>query len=101
MIQDYIDGKWVNSFGNTFVPVVNPANGQELAVCPLGTAADVDRAVQSAEQAFKSWRQVPVVERIQYFFQLKTLLDSHLEEIAKHLRPFVLPKTRDPHHYKG
>ena len=85
MIQDFIDGKWVNSLGNTFVPVVNPANGQELAVCPMGTFADVDRAVQSAGEAFKEWRQVPAIERIQYLFQLKTLLDSHLEEIAKRI----------------
>ncbi len=82
MVQDFIDGKWMNSLGNTFVPVFNPANGQELAVCPLGTTADVDRAVQAASRAFVSWRQVPSVERIQYLFHLKTLLDAHLEEVA-------------------
>ena len=85
MIQDFIDGKWVNSLGNTFVPVVNPANGQELTSCPLGTVADVDRAVLSASQAFLEWRSVPVVERIQYLFQLKTLLDANLDEIAKRI----------------
>ncbi len=85
MVQDFIDGKWLNSLGNTFFPVLNPANGKELAVCPMGTVADVDRAVQSASQAFEEWRQVPVVERVQYLFQLKTLLDANLEEIAKRI----------------
>ncbi|MGK5084677.1 CoA-acylating methylmalonate-semialdehyde dehydrogenase [Bdellovibrionota bacterium FG-1] len=83
MIRDYIDGKWVQSSGKTFVPVINPANGQELGSCPLGTAGDVDRAVKAAHVAFQEWKQVPVIERIQYLFKLKPLLEQNLEELAK------------------
>lgn len=83
MIQDYVDGKWVSSMGKTGVPIVNPATGQEIETCPMGTAADVDRAVKAAHAAFLEWRHVPVVERIQFLFRLKPLLDANVEELAK------------------
>jgi malonate-semialdehyde dehydrogenase (acetylating)/methylmalonate-semialdehyde dehydrogenase len=82
MVQDFVDGKWIHSLSHTSVPVINPANGQELAMCPMGTSADADRAVLAASRAFHGWRQVPVVERVQYLFQLKSHLESHLEELA-------------------
>lgn len=83
MIQDYIDGKWVDSSSKTGVPIVNPATGQEIGSCPLGTMTDVNRAVKAASEAFLTWRHVPVAERVQYLFKIKTLLDENLESIAK------------------
>jgi len=82
LIQDYVNGKWVSSFGKDSVAIINPANRQELEACPLGTAADVDRAVKAAQEAFHEWKNVPVIERIQYLFKLKTLMESNLEAIA-------------------
>lgn len=82
MIQDYINGKWVASLGTRPIPIVNPATGVEIETCPDGTAADVDRAMKAASEAFKEWKNVPVIERIQPLFKLKTLLESHLEDIA-------------------
>jgi malonate-semialdehyde dehydrogenase (acetylating)/methylmalonate-semialdehyde dehydrogenase len=83
VIQDYVDGKWVSSLGKTSTPIINPANKKELASCPMGTAADVDRAVKAAQLAFHEWKLVPVIERVQYLFKLKPLLEANLEEIAK------------------
>jgi malonate-semialdehyde dehydrogenase (acetylating) / methylmalonate-semialdehyde dehydrogenase len=83
MIQDYVDGKWVASSGKSTYPVINPATGQEIDQCPIGGASDVDRAVKAAQVAFTSWQHVPVVERIQYLFRLKTLMDANLEELAR------------------
>lgn len=83
MVRDFIDGQWVSSLAKTSVPIVNPATGEEIASCPMGTASDVDRAVHSAQAAFQEWKQVPVIERIQYLFKLKHLLDAHVEELAR------------------
>jgi malonate-semialdehyde dehydrogenase (acetylating)/methylmalonate-semialdehyde dehydrogenase len=63
--------------------VLNPATGEELGRTPLSPAAEVDIAVQSAQQAFPGWRRVPVTERVQYLFKLKGLLEEHFEEIAR------------------
>ena len=83
MIRDYIDGKWVASSAKASVPIVNPATGQELESCPLGTAADADRAVKAAQAAFAAWKNVPVIDRVQYLFKLKPLMEANVEELAR------------------
>jgi aldehyde dehydrogenase (NAD+) len=61
MIKNYINGEWVNSTGTETVEVINPANEEVLALSPLGTSKDVEKAVMAAKEAFKkSHRSVPV-----------------------------------------
>jgi malonate-semialdehyde dehydrogenase (acetylating) / methylmalonate-semialdehyde dehydrogenase len=83
VVRNYINGHWVASHGTSTVDVINPANAKVIAKCPLGTSSDVDLAVAAAKEAFKTWRQVPTIERTQYFFKLKTLLEEHAEELAR------------------
>ena len=82
-LLNYVQGEWQPSATSDYVAVVNPATAELLARTPLSTAADVDAAVQSAAQAFPSWRRTPPGERIQYLFKLKNLLEEHLGEIAR------------------
>lgn len=83
MISDYIGGQWVPSSAKNSVSIVNPATGKEINRCPLGSSEDVNRAVQAAQTAFQDWKQVPAIERVQYLFKLKPLLEAHVEELAK------------------
>src|SRR5437660_9564257 len=62
--------------------VINPATGRVLAEVPYATVEDVDRAVRAAHQAFLTWRDVPVVDRVQPLYRFKALLDKHHTEIA-------------------
>ncbi len=82
-IQNYFGGAWHKSSATEFLDVTNPATGERIARTPLSTAADVDAAVQAAAEAFPAWRRTPPGERIQYLFKLKSLLEDHIEEIAK------------------
>ena len=63
--------------------VTNPATGAVLAEVPYATAADVDRAVRTAHEAFLKWREVPVVDRVQVLYRYKTLLEKHADELAR------------------
>jgi malonate-semialdehyde dehydrogenase (acetylating)/methylmalonate-semialdehyde dehydrogenase len=83
MIKHYINGKWLESQSKETVVVENPATGELLGKCPLGTAGELDQAVQAAKEAFKTWRSVPAADRTQYFFKLKSLLEENFEEISK------------------
>ena len=83
VLQNYINGTWVASAGTTLLDVKNPATGALLAQVPLGTAGDVDRAVEAAQKAFPAWRETPPVVRARYLFKFKALLDKHADEIAK------------------
>lgn len=82
-VKNYINGEWIESLGKETVDIINPANGKVLGHTPLGTAQDVDKAVQAAKQAYKIWRETPVIDRTQIFFKLKTLLEEHAEELAQ------------------
>ena len=63
MIQNYINGEWVDSDTTTFGDVWNPALGQKIAQVPYGTAGDVHRAVAAAKAAFPEWRETPPLTR--------------------------------------
>lgn len=82
-LNNYIGGEWVASSGKETLDVRNPATGELLAKVPLSTKEDVDRAVQSAQKAFPSWRATPPVVRARVLFKMKALLDQHFEEIAR------------------
>jgi malonate-semialdehyde dehydrogenase (acetylating) / methylmalonate-semialdehyde dehydrogenase len=77
-----IAGAWVAPQGAGSQPIVNPANGETLATLPYGGAADVDRAAQDAHRAWLSWREVPVVDRVQPLYRFKTLLEKNVREVA-------------------
>src|SRR5579872_6048245 len=82
-ISYYINGAWEKPAGHSTQPVTNPATGQTIAEVPFATAADIDRAVRSAHEAFLKWREVPVVDRVQVLYRYKTLLEKHAEEVAR------------------
>src|SRR5262249_9669958 len=60
----------------------NPATGERLGACPVGTAADVNAAVKAARAAFPAWRDTPTPVRARYLFDLRNLLEQHFEELA-------------------
>lgn len=64
------------------IDVYDPALGRPIARAPLSGAEIVDRAAQTAAEAQREWRHVPVGERIQPLFKLKQLLERDRNEIA-------------------
>ncbi len=84
-LLNYVNGKWESPQSTDTLEVKNPATGEVLASVPLSPAGEVERAVQSAQAAFSDWRRTPPGERVQHLFKLKTLLETHREEIARTL----------------
>lgn len=83
MVKNFIGGEWVPSKGTATVEIINPATEEVLDHCPLGTTDDVNKAVAAAKEAFTTWRKVPAMDRVQYFFRLKTLLEENFDELVK------------------
>ncbi|NWG08477.1 MAG: CoA-acylating methylmalonate-semialdehyde dehydrogenase [Chloroflexi bacterium] len=82
-ILNYINGEWVKPGVTEYFDVINPATGQVIARTPLSAKADVDAAAKAANEAFKTWRRVPVQDRVQYLFKLRDLLKTNIDEIAR------------------
>ena len=81
-VSYYINGAWEKPEGGDLHPVVNPASGQVLAQVPYATESQVDRAVRAAHDAFLTWREVPVVDRVQVLYRYKALLEQHAPALA-------------------
>ncbi len=82
-LRNYVGNKWVDSAATEYLQVLNPATTEVLAKVPLSPASEVDAAVQVAFEAFHEWRRVPAVDRVQYLFKLKDLLEENADDIAK------------------
>src|SRR5690625_216773 len=82
-LQHYINGEWVDSTSDQTEEVYNPATGEVIAYVPIGTAADVDRAVKVANAAFEDWKEVPVPKRARILFKFQQLLVDHWDELAR------------------
>lgn len=82
-VQNYINGRFVNSTAAAVLPVISPLDGTSLSTVPLSTAADLDDAVRAAKAAFPAWSKMPIKERVQVFFRYKTLLEKNLKELAE------------------
>ncbi|MES3676527.1 CoA-acylating methylmalonate-semialdehyde dehydrogenase [Halomonas elongata] len=78
----YIDGQAVPSRSQEVRDVVNPATQEVVARVPFCTVEEVDRAVASAREAFKSWRKVPLAKRQRIMLKLQALIREHTEELA-------------------
>jgi malonate-semialdehyde dehydrogenase (acetylating)/methylmalonate-semialdehyde dehydrogenase len=65
------------------VPIFNPALGQPTGECPVADDFTVDAAVACASKAFPAWSQTPALRRARVFFRFKTLLESHMDDLAR------------------
>jgi malonate-semialdehyde dehydrogenase (acetylating) / methylmalonate-semialdehyde dehydrogenase len=81
-IHNFIGGRWISSSSPAGLELANPATGEALGRSPAGSAEEVDAAVTAAHAAFSSWRSTPAVDRVQYLFKLKALLEEHLDQLA-------------------
>jgi malonate-semialdehyde dehydrogenase (acetylating) / methylmalonate-semialdehyde dehydrogenase len=82
-IQNYINGRFVQSTTSKTLNVISPLDGSFLSTVPMSTSKDLDDAVKAAQAAFPTWSKTPIKERVQVFFRYKTLLEKHLKELAE------------------
>ncbi|MCF0158106.1 MAG: aldehyde dehydrogenase family protein [Veillonella sp.] len=78
-----INNEWVPVSDNAEFLVYNPANGEQLSICAEATYDDVDRAVQVANEAFKSWRHTSQIERADLLLQIADAIEARKEHFAK------------------
>jgi malonate-semialdehyde dehydrogenase (acetylating)/methylmalonate-semialdehyde dehydrogenase len=81
-VRNLIGGNWLKPASQGGLELTNPATGEPLGQAPLGSAAEVNAAIEAAHAAFPGWRATPAGDRVQYLFKLKNLLEEHLDELA-------------------
>ena len=78
----YYDGQSRTASGPVFRSI-NPSTAQPLGDIHGATESDVDRAIESAQQAFHSWSTIPPIARSRILLRAVQLLRERNDEIAK------------------
>ncbi len=78
----FIDGQPVRSQSPEWRDVINPATQEVVARVPFATVDEVNRAVATAKEAFKSWRKVSLAQRMRIMLKFQALVREHTPELA-------------------
>ena len=83
MKAHYIHGQFTRGHSTDQIAVDNPATAEILDYVPLGTAEDVDAAVQAAYVAFDGWRRVSASEKAELLHEVSRKIRAHAHEIVE------------------
>ncbi|MGO9948041.1 MAG: NAD-dependent succinate-semialdehyde dehydrogenase [Steroidobacteraceae bacterium] len=78
-----IDGEKIPVGHRRTHTVVNPATGAALGALPLADAADLDRALETAQRGFRLWRVAPAQQRAAVLSGAARLMQERQEDIAR------------------
>lgn len=84
-LKMYVNGEWVQAESGNTREIVNPANGEVIALAAEGDAQDARRAILAAREAFDSgaWPDLPAAERARYLFAIADKLEQRAEEFGR------------------
>jgi malonate-semialdehyde dehydrogenase (acetylating) / methylmalonate-semialdehyde dehydrogenase len=84
-VKMLLDGKFIESRSSEWHEVVNPATQEVLAQVPFATDEELNAAVASAKNAFKTWKNTPLAARARIMLKLQALVREHMSRIAQTL----------------
>ncbi|KAH8688454.1 aldehyde dehydrogenase [Ilyonectria robusta] len=79
----FINNEYIPSSSGETISVYNPADNTLVTdKVQVASAEDVDKAVASAKEAFKTWRSTPSGQRAAVMNKYADLLEKHADQIA-------------------
>eukprot|EP00802_Teleaulax_amphioxeia_P003843 Tamp_03846.p2 GENE.Tamp_03846~~Tamp_03846.p2 ORF type:complete len:509 (-),score=91.48 Tamp_03846:1929-3455(-) len=82
-VKNFINGEFVDSKTDKFFDITNPATGEVIARTPQTTDAELKAAAESCQNAFESWKEVSVSNRMRVMLKLQAILRANSDELAK------------------
>ncbi|MFD1019372.1 aldehyde dehydrogenase family protein [Thalassobacillus hwangdonensis] len=84
-LVNFINGEWVTPETSRYTAVMNPATGETITEVPLSTKADVERAVEGAKAAQKTWALVPAPQRAEVLYRVGMIMKERKESLSQML----------------
>ncbi|CAB4530815.1 unannotated protein [freshwater metagenome] len=81
-LQNFINGKSVDSASGETTTLINPATGEAFATAPQSNAADVDKAMKAASDAFVDWRDSTPSERQRALLKIADAIEARADEFV-------------------
>lgn len=93
----FLNGEWLDSASGETFEDINPATLEPIGLFQKASSDDVNHAVDSAEEAFDSWRTTPPPQRAKILYRAARLLEERKEDLARLMaieNGKVLPEAR-------
>lgn len=81
----YVGGQWVPAVDGATYRLTSPATGTEIAELPSAGAADVDRAITAAREAFRRWESASLFDRAAWCHRVAEVIDARRTDLAREL----------------
>jgi acyl-CoA reductase-like NAD-dependent aldehyde dehydrogenase len=82
-IQNYINGSFTDSTSQIVYKKYNPHDGDFLIDVVEGSEIDVEQAVSTAKQTFKTWSKLTPVQRGEYLYAIVQEMINSFSELAE------------------
>jgi aldehyde dehydrogenase (NAD+) len=82
-LKFYINGEWVDPLFPATIDVINPATEQAFTQISAGSGEDVNRAVAAARNAFESYSQWSVEQRLELLEAIREIYKTRFDDIAQ------------------
>ncbi|HLG85860.1 MAG TPA: aldehyde dehydrogenase [Alphaproteobacteria bacterium] len=79
----FVGGEWVSPVDGEVVPSIDPSTGEAWATAAFAGKADVERAVDAANEALKSWKKTSPTERANLLRKLGDLYAANAGRLAE------------------
>lgn len=79
----YINGRWVEPKRSNDFNVINPCNEEPCAIISLGSKEDTNAAIESAKNAFETWKETTKEDRLNYLEKLLSVYKKRSREMAE------------------
>ena len=78
----YINGEWTAPSGGEYFDNISPIDGKVFTRAARGNAADVDKAIDAATEAFKTWGKTAAAHRSNLMIKIAQVIEDNLEYLA-------------------
>ncbi len=79
----FINGKFEKPLSKKYFDTINPATEEKLAEVADANAADVNKAVEAARNAYeKTWKKIAPKERAKYIYRIARMVQERAREFA-------------------
>ena len=82
-IQNFINGELIQPNSGDYFDNSSPVTGKVYSQIPDSEGTDIDSAVSSAKEAFKTWSKLPQKERYDHIMRLADEIEAHFDEMVK------------------
>ncbi len=83
IIKQFINGEFIEEKSPVFTNLYNPSTGEVIGKVSMAGKESCEAAIATADQAYETWRLVPIGKRISYLYTIRDLMVRDKEKLAK------------------